>query len=320
MDNNKIDNLRPQYPRTTAPYRVFFTWEIHYACNYKCSYCHAPKPWQPQTRKAVYLGTEDWLKIWEKVYQDYGSCRILIGGGEPSTYPSFGELLIGITKMHYIEICTNLSLDVRPIAEHINPRYIKVSSSLHPEFADIDEFTTKLKILKKAGFDTMVNFVPWPPLLNKMKEYKERIESVGVQFVLQPYIGDYQGRQYPGGYTQEEREYFNIFEDDCNRHTLEFKVESNDVEDKSNQTKGKICRMGQNYGFIRADGSVSRCCRDHKLSLGNIIDGTFKLLEEALPCQVDECNCWRFMEVGRDSEWERHWQSPDNERVYLERR
>lgn len=316
-----MNNLKPKFPRDTAPHRVFFTWEIHYACNYNCTYCHAPKPWQPETKPAVYLGTKEWLKIWSVIFENYGSCRILIGGGEPSTYPSFTDLLIGLTKMHYIEVCTNLSLDVRSIVKHINPRYIKVSSSLHPEFADIDQFISKLGILKKAGFDTMTNFVPWPPLLGKMKEYKEKIEAIGVQFVLQPYIGEYQNRQYPGGYTDSEREYFNIFHDDCNLNTLNFKVENKEEEEKkSNHTRGKMCRMGQNYGFIRADGSVSRCCRDHNLSLGNITDGTFKLLEAPLACQVQECNCWRFMEVGRDQEWTKHWQSPDEERVYVETR
>ena len=30
--------------RQIAPYRCFFTWGMHYNCNYNCAYCYAPKP------------------------------------------------------------------------------------------------------------------------------------------------------------------------------------------------------------------------------------------------------------------------------------
>lgn len=309
MDYKRTVNFKPRLPRKTPPCRAFFTWEIHYACNYKCSYCHAPKPWNPEVKKAVYLETRDWLRIWYKIYEDYGSCRILVSGGEPFTYPSFMELIPKLARIHFLEFCTNLSWDVKPFIKYLKPRYVKVGTSFHPEFADLGEFLEKIRLLKDAGFDTMVNFVPWPPLLDNMREYKERIEALGVQFVLQPFIGQYQGRQYPQGYIEPEREYFKIFKDDCNRNTLDFKT-----TEKSNN-KGKLCRMGQNYAFIRVDGSASRCCRDHSLQLGNIVDGTFKLLEEPSPCQIEECNCWRFMEVGRESEWANHWNSSDTERV-----
>ncbi|MCM8800384.1 MAG: hypothetical protein NC900_06670, partial [Candidatus Omnitrophica bacterium] len=222
--------------------------------------------------------------------------------------------IIELSKIHFIELCTNLFWEPEPVIRYINPKYIKIGTSFHPEFANLDDFLRKLKLLKNAGFDVMVNFVPWPPLLPDMQYYKERIEEEKIQFVLQPFIGTYQGRHYPLGYTDEEKKFFRIFKDDCNINTLSFKTDN--TEKKSN-TKGKLCRMGQNYGFIHPDGSVSRCCRDHSLSLGNIIDKTFKLLEEPLPCQVEECNCWRFMEVGREKTWLSHWQSPDIERVYL---
>jgi MoaA/NifB/PqqE/SkfB family radical SAM enzyme len=96
----------PKYPRTTPPYKVFFTWEVTYECNYKCSYCHAPKPNNPNTRKTLYPGTEQWLKIWDKIYDDYGETEIVISGGEPFIYPNFVELMIDISKKHIIEFCT----------------------------------------------------------------------------------------------------------------------------------------------------------------------------------------------------------------------
>lgn len=301
MDKKQVNNFQPRYPRKTPPYRVFFTWEITYECNYRCTYCHAPKPCHANVRKTVYLDLKKWIKIWDDVYENYGACYILISGGEPFVYPSFIDLITELQRNHILEFCTNLEWDVKPFIERLNPKRVKVGTSFHPEFANLNTFLQRLRLLKDNSFRVTTNFVPWPPLLNKMSDYKEAIEGVGVQFVLQPYIGEYEGRKYPQGYTESQREYFKIFKDSCNISTLDFKT-----TEKSNK-KGKLCRMGQNYAFIHPDGELERCCKDHSLKLGNIIDGTIRLLEEPLPCTIEECNCWRCMLVETEPEWVSHW-------------
>lgn len=308
MDNNKLSNYHPRFPRKTPPYRVFSTWEIHYACNYHCTYCHAPKPWYPNVQKVIYLDVKEWMKIWQDLYEKYGSWYILISGGEPFIYPDFMELIKELSKLHFLEFCTNLFWKVEPFIKNMNPKMAKVGTSFHPEFADLYIFLKKVKLLKENGFNPIVNFVPWPPLLPRLNEYKGRFEEIGVQFVLQPFIGEYEGRRYPQGYTESERGHFKIFKDDCNINTLSFKT-----TEKSNLPKGKLCRMGENYAFIHPDGEVHRCCRDKSFSLGNVINGTFKLLDKPLPCAAEECNCWRCMLVGREEEWSKHWRNPDTE-------
>ncbi|NQT75676.1 MAG: radical SAM protein, partial [Candidatus Omnitrophica bacterium] len=301
MGKRQTGNLQVAFPRKTPPYRVFFTWEITYNCNYRCTYCHAPKPGNPDTRKTTSLDAKKWIGIWDDVYKNYGACFILISGGEPFAYPSFMDLVTQLHKKHIIELCTNLEWDVKPFVKNMDPKRIKVATSLHPEFADLDRFLHRLKLLKDNGFRTHVNFVPWPPFLERMAEYKEKVEALGVQFILQPFIGDYEGRRYPQGYTESEREYFKIFKDSCNISTLDFKTTN-----ESNK-KGKLCRMGQNYAFIHPDGAADRCCKDHSVALGNVIDKTFRLLEEPAACTIEECNCWRCMLVEKEPEWVNHW-------------
>lgn len=301
MDSKKLNSRQPCFPRKTPPYRVFFTWEITYNCNYRCTYCHAPKPGNPDTRKTTSLDAEKWIRIWGDVYKNYGTCFILISGGEPFAYPSFKDLVAQLHKKHIIELCTNLEWDVEAFVKNMDPKRIKVGTSLHPEFTDLDRFLHRLKLLKDNGFRTHVNFVPWPPLLSKMAEYKERVEGLGVQFILQPFIGEYEKRKYPQGYTEGEREYFKIFKDSCNISTLDFKTTN------ESDKKGKLCRMGQNYAFIHPDGEADRCCKDHSVTLGNVIDGTFRLLEEPAPCTIKECNCWRCMLVETEPGWVQHW-------------
>ncbi len=296
------ENYGLKFARPTAPYRVFATWNIHYACNYKCSYCHAPKPQDKDAKKAVYLDADAWLKIWKRMYERYGTWEILVSGGEPFAYTGFMDLLIGISRMHFVGVCTNLEWDVAGFVRRADPERIRIETSFHPESVSLDKFSERLRILKNGGFNPTVNFVPWPPLLNEMEKIKRGIEKTGCQLTLQPFIGQFEGRSYPQGYTKEEREYFKIFNDDCNLKTLDFKTTK-----VSDSTKGKLCRMGQNYCYIHPDGSASRCCRDHAVSLGNLVDDTFKLWEEPVECRADNCNCWRCMLVDKEDFWLRNW-------------
>lgn len=69
----------------------------------------------------------------------------------------------------------------------------------------------------------------------------------------------------------------------------------------------KICRMGENYAFIKPNGDVERCCKDHSISLGNIIKKTFRLLEEPVECNIEDCYCWRRMLFGEEKKWTKYW-------------
>ena len=65
--------------------------------------------------------------------------------------------------------------------------------------------------------------------------------------------------------------------------------------------------MGENYAFIKPNGDVERCCKDHSMILGNVIKGTFKFMEEPMECSVEDCYCWRRMIVGEDNLWSKYW-------------
>lgn len=299
---NESKNYKLRFDREAMPYRVFATWNIHYACNYRCAYCHAPKPGHKDARNARYLSSDIWIDIWKRIYERYGTWEMLISGGEPFTYPGFMELIIELSRIHLIGVCTNLEWDVSHFVKFADPQRVRIEASFHPEFANLEKFVDKLILLKENGISPTVNFVPWPPLLDKMQRIKEEIEGAGFQLTLQPFIGQFENRSYPQGYTREEKELLGIFKDDCNIKTLDFKTTR-----ESDSTKGRLCRMGQNYAFIYPDGEAFRCCRDQTFSLGNIIDGSFSLLDEPAACQAQNCNCWRCMLVGKEDFWWRHW-------------
>ncbi len=59
------------FPRKHNPYKVFFTWQITYHCNYNCTYCHAKKHGDKGVVDTVFLSAAKWGKIWDKIYDMY---------------------------------------------------------------------------------------------------------------------------------------------------------------------------------------------------------------------------------------------------------
>ena len=82
---------------------------------------------------------------------------------------------------------------------------------------------------------------------------------------------------------------------------------------------------GSNFGAVSVNGDVYRCCaRTKEMYLGNIIDGTFKLLEKPeiwYYAVKEKCACYKAMIAGEEKNWcEDMWHWPYNEKgVYYER-
>lgn len=295
------------------PYRVFYTWDIHYACDYRCSYCFFSKEWDELAKKNRYQGINKWKDIWDRIYERYGSGHIHISGGEPFIYPSFLDLVVYLTEKYTVEFDTNLSFDVEEFVSTVKPDKVKFATAFHPEFVDLDTFLKKTLFLKEKGYDLGVNYVAYPLQLGKLKEYKETFGSNHISFDIMPFRGKYQGREYPKGYSEEEKELIR----NCDPRTGTRMLESYSGEDeKKLSPKGKICRMGQRYTKIHPDGTAYRCCLIKEQGiLGNLIDGTFSLYEEPKVCEYDKCPCWVAMIVGKEKDWLFHWVIPKGQKT-----
>lgn len=287
--------------REISPYCVFFSWYINNECNYKCSYC------KPQDIKTVFADINRWMGIWGAIYDKYGSCHIHISGGESFIYPDFIELIARLSKRHTLEFSTNLSGDIMPFIEKVGPDRARLGGSFHPEFADFDDFLKKVLLLNKSGYEVWVNYVAYPLHLKDMARYKTSVEEKGIRFSIQPFNGEYEGRDYPQNYTKEEKKLMNLGNiDDVNRETIDWRTDGT-----RSSIKGRLCRMGQMYARIYPDAEVYRCCAGGASRLGNLLNGTFRLLKEPMPCETDNCPCWKCMLVGREGHWSTYWTTPD---------
>jgi MoaA/NifB/PqqE/SkfB family radical SAM enzyme len=296
------------------PHHVFITWDIHYGCNYRCTYCNTPKSsdspdkWDRDRMKVAYPGLEALIEIWKDVYRRYGSCEVHITGGEPFVYPKFIEFIRELSKIHTLEIITNLSCDVEKIIKNVTADRVRIGTTFHPEFADLKKFLDKHMKLRESGFETWANYVAYPAFLKDMPGYKSEFDKLGIYFYMQPYLGFYEGREYPAGYTDSELAYIKQCYDDediVNKKTIEWKTGV-----KQRNLKGKSCRMGQMYAKIYPVGDAYRCCADGCAKIGNLFDGSFELYNDPLACDSEHCFCWRCMTVGQENNWAQHWVIP----------
>ncbi len=132
--------------------RLCASWDIHVNCNYRCPYCFYEEEWEEHKKRNLFLPAQEWIKYWNKIYQEYGCCHIDISGGEPFIYPSFLELISELSKVHSLGIVTNLSWEVGPFIDRISPARVK----LHPQLSSLLHrhrfFYRKVNNFKKEWF------------------------------------------------------------------------------------------------------------------------------------------------------------------------
>lgn len=254
-----------------------FTWNIHYACNYRCPYCFFEGKWVEYKRRNIHLSVDEWIKYWQRVYENYGRCFMLITGGEPFMYPGFIDLMHKLSGLHYpVNISTNASGDLGLFVSEIDPSRVSLSVSFQPYFEKLETFIEKAKFLKLHGFDGCVNFVAYPPFLKEIDRYVNEFNSAGLTLKIIPFWGKYGNNEYPFAYTAAEKELVGI----------------NDSWFTKVRKKDSLCPAGYNSALIFPDGKVARCGQIGEKSLiGNFFDCQFRLLEKESPCEAEYCPC-----------------------------
>jgi MoaA/NifB/PqqE/SkfB family radical SAM enzyme len=329
-----MSEIKPRH--LVPPNKCFYTWDIHYACNYRCSYCYFCNSWEDEAKKNRYPGIEKWKKIWDDIFAKYGTGHIHISGGEPFAYPDIYEITEHLIKNFTVEYDTNLSWDVDKFMAKIPPDRVKFAISYHPQFAEFEEYIDKIKKLKDAGYDLGVNYVAHPTQLEKMAYYKQRLDEIHVSFDVMPFRGQYESKEYPKSYNEKEKELMTSLDKNTAGRMLEaYAPEEKAPEPKQAEQKAetqpqptentdstahyantnkhykKFCRMGQMYTKIHPNGNAYRCCLIKEEGLiGNLIDGTFKFYEDPQPCVYDKCPCWVAMIDNEEQNWLFHWQTP----------
>lgn len=250
-----------------------FGWDLCYTCNYRCPYCGV---WEKKSSQDLLINAKEWLVIWERIFERYGSCRIYMSGGEPSTYPYFYDLVKELTKKHLVDICTNLSWDTGKIIPGVPIENLKISATFHPSFADFEDFFKKVTKIKEYLSNSQIFYVAYSAQIKEMPQRSNRLKEQGINLIPLPLRGNQEVLN-----TEEEKK---IIEE-----VTPYSGEKKEYQLQRISPKGKLCRAGQHYAVIRANGAVDRCSQYQDCGVGSVLDKDFKLFDQALPCQKAYC-------------------------------
>lgn len=277
-----------------------FHWLIHDTCNYHCPYCprsggnRAPGPRKDNTRTA-----ETWTAAWRRLRAAYGRCRVYITGGEPTLFPGFTGLVGELAGIHSVVFDTNLSWTRRELdafCGQVPSGDVNVNLSFHPNTAAADEFVEKALLLRERGFGAACRIVAFPPLLPEIAGYADKFEKAGLGLAVTPFRGAYGGKQYPRGYTDEERAQVAALNArrrpepaGAGRHAG---IMRRILYPRMIPIRGQACRSGQVYCCVEHDGTAYRCMQyAHRAMepLGSILDEDFGLAGGPSPCGLMYC-------------------------------
>ncbi|MCX5796130.1 MAG: radical SAM protein [Elusimicrobia bacterium] len=299
--------------------RLFLTWTIHHSCNYRCPYCFITTGQKDVFLENSYPGLDRLIAAWDRIYDRYGSCIIKFAGGEPFTYPDFMKLLERLGQRHFLDLSSNMYWDAEEFIRRVPQGAARIEPSFHPGFyRDMQEFAAKCRLLQSHGFMGSVHMVGYPPLLDKLIAAKDFFASQGLDSVLLPFRGRHQDKPYPDSYSDEEKRLLKVAIDatapghihEVNKRYFDWYVEK---QDRLPEAKTRLCLHGAVYAKIQPDCSVVRCCtpvppeRRKEFLVGNLLDPGFRLFDEARPCDLAACSCWKPMLQGEEQTWKPLW-------------
>ena len=264
--------MSPRYPLEGV-----ISWNMNTTCNYRCSYC---------TQRFV-DNRAQWasdLPAFVAAFSGLaGDWEIKLSGGEPFRHPDFIEAVAGLASGGLrVSVVTNFSAsesELRRFSEVTAGRPGLLSASLHLEYADPEAFLDKL-----AWFDDIhsgsvcATCVATGENLPLLLDLRERFSARGLRLKVQP--------------EKQDREVIDYTADQL--AALLALGGHNDTGAIAPSFLGQLCWAGSRYMIVDHRGDAYRCYpsrRYRKEFLGNVLDGSLRLRNEARPCAYDYCNC-----------------------------
>ncbi len=282
-------------------YPNYIAWRLSYQCNYRCKACF----FSEDALKSVHSGLDpqELLNFLDRTEKKW---RIGISGGEAFFIKDFLELAEKITRIHQLEINTNLSLTgkINEFSERINPKSVpKLIATYHPlDDGDRNRRSTFIQNymnLTKKGFTTEAVFVVTPERIDLFYELSDEFKTYDISLTPKPFRGIWKGKEYPYAFDHEARKVFATVPNSTRRIPLNY--------------QGVLCRAGSSCLRIHNNGTITRCGElpyedyivNKQVHLGDtmptaentvlgFVSGSPKeiLYSEARPCKSSMCTCF----------------------------
>ena len=263
-------------------------------CNYDCSYCinEGMREEHKLNRKRAEMRSEDWANSLNRI--DFKDVPLTLGGGEPTIYDGFYDLLDNLDKKIKIDLLTNLEFDMSKFLKRVNPErfnknnnpaYRSIRVSFHPE-REIKKrgymkgLIERARYLQENKFSIGIFGISHPKNLEANMEMAELSRQNQVYFFVKDFLGDY-GEKLFGHFAYPLA-----------------------LDGKEKKAKCRIKEL-----LIGPNGNVYKCHRDlykEELEIGNIKYPSFQIEYLFRSCgKYGKCNLCdvklktnRFLESG----------------------
>ena len=304
-------------------------WQLQFTkCSLKCPYCIAE--W---TKRSVDFKPERFNAIIDRLLEQPYRLVIRLGvEGEIFLSPEIQEGVIRLShhpKVEGVSFSTNMIASDEKVAaflDRVDCTKVGMGCTIHDTQLtqeQIEGFFRRIEMIQKRGVLVFVGYVAKPDCFDRMRQYKARLDALGVPFISNEYNGAFEHVPYPEAYTPEEREELKdyLWADHYYRMLVE-----------RENPKGRPCLAGHRYIYLAGDGKILRCGTEKNLpwnlwqklawrvnkewpakmqkrrierrSMGNILTGDLKLDEAPGPCPHTSCTCGNeaqaFYAVGKE--------------------
>ena len=274
----------------------YVTWECTTVCNYNCSYC-----W-PSCHDGKYRWpSESQVKKLKKYIRNFSSGKLVtldIMGGEPTLWPEFKEFCYDLSDIAEITFSSNGSRTAR-WWKNFDASVSHLLFSYHPEFADTAHYLEMLSEVHDR-FRTQIIILYHPKFKDKCLDAFNQFQSSGL-FVncslkqIHTYIDKFE-------YSESEindllnlsfhRTKFSLPTFNPNFYIDEVLTDPNKfIKNKNNKFLNWNCNLGQNYRYIRADGTVYGAACQTAPALGNIYHDEDIDSPSPTICKSSTCDC-----------------------------
>jgi MoaA/NifB/PqqE/SkfB family radical SAM enzyme len=265
-------------------------WNMTRRCNFLCEYCYYSENNVKDNSLAKYYTPQEIEIAFDRTNKKW---LILLSGGEPFLYPYIYDILARLSKKHILQITTNLiNCDIDKLFNSLKPESVMmISVSYHvtqkTDQNQIDDFINKYNLLKDNEYPVLVNYVSYPPLLNRIDEDYEYLKLRGIQsFSVLTFRGIYNGKEYPGSYDKQELALIKKYSIDASEMLI--------ATAKTNFYR-HYCDAGHSFFSMDENGNITRC-GTIKDNYGNLFKGTFTPDEKPKPCTSKNCiDCYLGM-------------------------
>jgi glycosyltransferase involved in cell wall biosynthesis/MoaA/NifB/PqqE/SkfB family radical SAM enzyme len=305
-DRSGISFLNQESLLPVKEYDAIINWNLTMNCNFSCVYCNNKNEAHEGSGRFESTDKEKRLKNlkWEEDRIKYPDTRMTINpdfdfeklasvldrtgktfkirllGGEPFVYPNFIDLCQTLTRKHYIDVESNFtSVLVKKFCDTVDPGRVQdIRVALHIEELEknglVGRFFENFEYCKTRGFNIIPIVVVYPGIINKIVNYRDCMLEDGIKLYMHPFVGYYNGKEYPASYTKKEIVSLNL-----------------DLELISflRITKSQPCSAGKSSFVAFPSGDIFPCYQLDK-KIGNL-NSEIKPFDRIINCPFDKCSC-----------------------------